>query len=126
MQLAAPAGSLAGHQPNAQIGRWSIDHSALQENRLKLAGSDRACYKRCARLLLALEQCVVYGGGGALAAPPVSSPPVAVPPVASPPVAAPPADASPLPTVGSGPHDVAFANAGKINLSTFVLESFTI
>lgn len=44
---------------------WLV-YAALQENRIKL-GKDRDAYRNCARLLLQLEQCVVYGGGGALA-----------------------------------------------------------
>ncbi len=38
---------------------WMV-FSSLQENRPK-RGGDRATYVRCARLLLQLEQCVVYG-----------------------------------------------------------------
>ena len=44
---------------------WLV-YAALQENRIKL-GRDRHTYTHCARLLVQLEQCVVYGGGGALA-----------------------------------------------------------
>ena len=42
-------------------------YAALQENRLKLGISHNPTYRHCAQLLLQLEQCVVYGGGGALA-----------------------------------------------------------
>ena len=40
---------------------WMV-YTALLENRLKDASSNRATYRRCAKLLLELEQCVVYGG----------------------------------------------------------------
>ena len=39
---------------------WLV-YASLQENRLKAKQADRQVYSRCARLLLMLEQCVVYG-----------------------------------------------------------------
>lgn len=42
---------------------WLV-YASLQENRLKQKSANRATYRRCALLLLQLEQCIVYGGGG--------------------------------------------------------------
>lgn len=51
---------------------WMV-YTALLENRLKSAKSNRATYRRCAKLLLQLEQCVVYGGAIAVAGSPEGS-----------------------------------------------------
>ena len=51
------------NRPQALQFFWLV-YAALQENRIKL-GKDQKTYVHCAKLLVQLEQCIVYGPGAA-------------------------------------------------------------